>query len=97
VVVADPNFAPMYAARDKRVKTHMRDARAPCEACRLGRLPPRPSEAVHYSDLATCPQESDNYYSVPKALPEKSWLSEKQRHCTKSQIREWTFNITLTS
>jgi transposase len=36
VIVADPNFAPMYATRDKRIKTDKRDARALCEACRLG-------------------------------------------------------------
>lgn len=36
VVVADPNFAPMYATRSKKVKTDRRDARALCEACRLG-------------------------------------------------------------
>lgn len=36
VIVADPNFAPMYATRDKKIKTDRRDARALCEACRLG-------------------------------------------------------------
>jgi transposase len=36
VVVADPNFAPMYATRSRRVKTDRRDARALCDACRLG-------------------------------------------------------------
>ncbi|MCA1626760.1 MAG: IS110 family transposase [Acidobacteria bacterium] len=36
VIVADPNFAPMYATRTKRIKTDRRDARALCEACRLG-------------------------------------------------------------
>jgi transposase len=36
VIVADPNFAPMYATRSKRIKTDKRDARALCEACRLG-------------------------------------------------------------
>jgi transposase len=36
VIVADPNFAPMYATRSRRVKTDKRDARALCEACRLG-------------------------------------------------------------
>jgi transposase len=35
VIVADPNFAPMYATRDKKIKTDKRDARALCEACRL--------------------------------------------------------------
>jgi transposase len=36
VIVADPNFAPMYATRDKKIKTDKRDARTLCEACRLG-------------------------------------------------------------
>jgi transposase len=36
VIVADPNFAPMYATRSKKVKTAKRDVRALCEACRLG-------------------------------------------------------------
>jgi transposase len=40
VVVADPNFAPMYATRDRRIKIDKRDARALCEACRLGAYRP---------------------------------------------------------
>lgn len=36
VIVADPNFAPMYATRSKRIKTDKRDARALYEACKLG-------------------------------------------------------------
>src|SRR3712207_2862959 len=36
VIAADPDFAPMYATRDKKIKTDKRDARALCEACRLG-------------------------------------------------------------
>jgi hypothetical protein len=36
VVVADPNFAPMYATRRCGVKTDRRDARTLAEACRLG-------------------------------------------------------------
>src|SRR5215467_6491593 len=36
VIVADPNFAAMYATRSKRVKTDRRDARALAESCRLG-------------------------------------------------------------
>jgi transposase len=35
VVVADPNYAPMYATRSRRVKTDRRDAQALMEACRL--------------------------------------------------------------
>lgn len=36
VIVADPNFAPMYARRNRRIKTDRRDARALCDACRHG-------------------------------------------------------------
>ena len=36
VIVADPNFAPMYATRYRRVKTDRRDAYTLMEACRLG-------------------------------------------------------------
>lgn len=36
VIVADPGFAPMYATRSSRVKTDKRDARALCDALRLG-------------------------------------------------------------
>jgi len=40
VIVADPNFAPMYATRSRRVKTDKRDARTLAEACRLGAYRP---------------------------------------------------------
>lgn len=36
VIVADPNYAPMYPERRRRVKTNRRDARMLAEACRLG-------------------------------------------------------------
>jgi len=40
VIVADPNFAPMYAQRTRRVKTDLRDARALAHACKLGAYRP---------------------------------------------------------
>lgn len=47
VVVADPNYAPMYGMRTRRVKTDKRDARALAEACAAGtyRVAHRTSEA----------------------------------------------------
>jgi transposase len=36
VIVADPNVAPMYATRTRKVKTDRRDARALADACVLG-------------------------------------------------------------
>jgi transposase len=46
VVVADPNYAPMYCHRARRIKTDRRDAHALVEACRLGAYRPshRPSD-----------------------------------------------------
>jgi transposase len=40
VMMADPNFAPMYATRSRKVKTDRRDARALAEACLLGAYRP---------------------------------------------------------
>ena len=40
VIVADPNYAPMYATRARRVKTDRRDARTLMEACRSGTYRP---------------------------------------------------------
>lgn len=36
VIVADPNYTPMYGERSRRVKTDRRDVAALAEACRLG-------------------------------------------------------------
>jgi transposase len=36
VIVADPNYAPMYGSRTRKVKTDGRDTAALTEACRLG-------------------------------------------------------------
>jgi len=44
VIVADPNFAPMYATRTRKVKTDRRDARALADACLLG--PYRPAHRL---------------------------------------------------
>jgi transposase len=40
VIVADPNFAPMYATRTRRIKTDKRDAHALMEACGAGTYRP---------------------------------------------------------
>ncbi len=40
VIVADPNYAPMYATRARRVKTDRRDVRTLMEACRSGTYRP---------------------------------------------------------
>jgi len=47
VIVADPNFAPMYATRSRGVKTDRRDARTLMEAARLGAY-----RAIHRASAA---------------------------------------------
>jgi transposase len=47
VIVADPNFSPMYATRSRRVKTDKRDARTLAEACRLGAYRPAHRTSDH--------------------------------------------------
>ena len=39
VVLADPNYAPMYATRARRVKTDGFDARMPAQLLRVGLVP----------------------------------------------------------
>lgn len=40
VIVADPNYAPMYGQRNRRVKTDRRDALALAQACRISAYRP---------------------------------------------------------
>lgn len=47
VIVADPNYAPMYAQRSRRVKTDRRDAEALAHACRLGAYHPAHRTSEH--------------------------------------------------
>lgn len=60
VVVADPNYAPMYAQRSRRVKTDKRDAQALAEACCLGayRLSHRTSEEQRHVRALLAVRES---------------------------------------
>ena len=49
VIVADPNFAPMYGTRTRKVKTDRRDARALADACLLGAYHP-----AHCATVSSC-------------------------------------------
>jgi transposase len=57
VIVADPNFAPMYATRSRRVKTDRRDARTLAEAAKLGAyrpVMPDPKRDSVEAELSRC-------------------------------------------
>src|SRR3989475_6896074 len=81
VVVADPNFAPMYASRTRKVKTDRRDARALLEACRLGAYRPahRLSEAqrhvrAHLAIREALVRTRSRYISLVRALLRREGL-----------------------
>lgn len=51
VVVADPNYAPMYGHRSRRVKTDQRDAAALAEACRFGIYRPAHRRSAEHASI----------------------------------------------
>jgi transposase len=81
VVVADPNYAPMYATRSRRVKTDRRDARALAEALKLGAYRPahRLSDARRHvrAELAVrdaLVRTRTRYIALAKALVRRDGL-----------------------
>jgi transposase len=81
VIVADPNFAPMYATRSRRVKTDRRDARTLAEACRLGAYRPshRTSDAqrlvrAHLAVREALVRTRSRYISVVRSLLRREGL-----------------------
>ena len=81
VIVADPNFAPMYAHRSRRSKTDKRDARTLMEACRQGTYRPahRLSAARRHvrAELAvrdTLVRTRVRYIALAKALVRRDGL-----------------------
>ncbi|MGH7615150.1 MAG: IS110 family transposase [Gemmatimonadales bacterium] len=81
VIVADPNFAPMYATRRRGVKTDRRDARTLAEACRLGayRLAHRASDAQRHVRAELAVRDAlvttrTRYVAVIKALVRRDGL-----------------------
>jgi len=81
VIVADPNFAPMYATRSRRTKTDRRDARTLMEACRLGAYRPahRVSDARRHVRAQLAVREAlvrtrTRYISIAKSLVRRDGL-----------------------
>jgi len=88
VIVADPNYAPMYANRSRRTKTDKRDARTLLDACATGAYRPayRLSEARRHvrAELAVrdaLVRTRTRYIAVAKALVRRdgSRTDERER------------------
>lgn len=104
VVVADPNYAPMYATRARRVKTDKRDARTLAEALRLGayrvahRLSPerrhvRAELAVREALVRT----RTRYIALAKALVRRDGLrvATSESHLVAKRIAALELSTTL--
>ena len=81
VIVADPNYAPMYANRSRRTKTDKRDARTLMDACETGAWRPayRLSEARRHvrAELAVrdaLVRTRTRYIALAKALVRRDGL-----------------------
>lgn len=81
VIVADPNFAAMYATRSRRTKTDRRDARTLMDACRLGayRVAHRLSDARRHVRAELAVREAlvrtrTRYIALAKALVRREGL-----------------------
>ena len=81
VIVADPNYAPMYATRSRRVKTDKRDARTLAEALKLGAYRPahRVSPARRHARAELAVREAlvrtrTRYIAIAKAFVRRDGL-----------------------
>jgi transposase len=104
VIVADPNYAPMYATRARRVKTDKRDARTLAEACRLGayRTAHRVSPARRHVRAELAVREAlvrtrTRYVSLAKALVRREGLrvASSESHLVMQRIAALELSETL--
>lgn len=104
VIVADPNYAPMYATRTRRVKTDKRDARTLAEACRLGayRVAHRISPGRRHVRAELAVREAlvrtrTRYVSLAKALVRREGLrvASSEAHLAMHRIAALELSPTL--
>src|SRR5436309_6356394 len=86
VLVADPNYAPMYATRSRRTKTDRRDARTLMDACQTGayRLAHRLSEPRRHVRAELAVREAlvrtrTRYVALAKTLVRRDGLRVASR------------------
>lgn len=106
VIIADPNYAPMYSTRARRVKTDKRDARTLADALRLGayRVAHRLSPARRHVRAELAVREAlvrtrTRYVSLAKALVRRDGLRvvASESHLVAKRIAALQLSDTLTS
>ncbi len=105
VIVADPNFAAMYATRSRRTKTDRRDARTLMEACRLGayRVAHRLSDARRHVRAELAVREAlvrtrTRFIALAKALVRRDGLRvpTSESHLVAARIAALELSARLT-
>ncbi|HEX7980035.1 MAG TPA: IS110 family transposase [Gemmatimonadaceae bacterium] len=106
VIVADPNYAPMYATRSRRVKTDKRDARTLADALATGayRAAHRVSAARRHVRAELAVREAlvrtrTRYVSLAKALVRRDGLrvAGSQSHVAMQRITALALSDALTA
>jgi transposase len=77
VIVADPNFAPMYAYRNRKVKTDRRDANALCEILWVTRQRLLEGKRVQGVRCIRWPTEAE---AADRQLTEQAQILERAGH-----------------
>jgi transposase len=104
VLVADPNYAPMYATRSRRTKTDRRDARTLMDACQTGayRLAHRLSEARRHVRAELAVREAlvrtrTRYVALAKTLVRRDGLrvASSETHLVAQRIGALALSATL--
>jgi transposase len=106
VIVADPNYAPMYASRSRKVKTDRRDARTLADAARTGAFRPahRLSDARRHvrAELAVrdaLVRTRTRYIALAKALVRRDGfrVPRSESHLAAARIAALPLPPTLTA
>jgi transposase len=104
VIVADPNYAPMYATRSRRVKTDKRDARTLAEALKLGAFRPahRVSAARRHVRAELAVREAlvrtrTRYIAIAKAFARRDGLRvpSSESHLVAKRVAALSIPATL--
>ena len=100
IIVADPNFAPMYATLSKKIKTDKRDAPTLCDACEHGNYRPayRSSDSQRQVRAELIARETlvatrTKYISVVRSLLQRESVRVQRCHAAYFRLHFEEMNL----